>query len=160
MGKKFLSPKQAELILKLSAECGMGYTEEEVKNFTSLAASSVIDSLFLQVKQVREARFEEAKAAKQAAMTGVQEITDGRYEVIGKVVGTKYQDSQFGMTLKMRFEDFDGNGFWCTVPSFLERPENGVLVAVTASWKCAPGDKHFAFGKRPVARRIEESEAA
>jgi hypothetical protein len=161
MGKKFLSPKQVKLILDLSAECGAGHTEEEVQNFTSLFASSVIDSLFLQVKQVRAARFEEVKAAKKAALEGVQGITEGRYEVVGKVAGTKWVYGDYGDSLKVRFEDEAGNGYWCSLPKGVGRDvEKGALVAITASWTCAPGDTHFAFGKRPTGRLFQESEAA
>ena len=94
--------------------------------------------------------------AREAAKRPVQE---GRYEIQGSIVSTKWQESPFGYgnsTLKMLVE-VDGFKVWGSVPRGFDGPlERGDRVAFTATVEKSQDDESFGFFKRPTkARRLE-----
>ncbi len=82
-------------------------------------------------------------------------VKEGRYEVQGEVLSTKWQESDFGGSLKMLVE-VDGFKVWGSVPSALGPLERGDRVAFTATVEASSDDKSFGFFKRPTkARRLD-----
>lgn len=94
----------------------------------------------------------DALAAREAAKVPVVE---GRYEIQGEVLSVKFQESQFGGSLKMLVA-VDGYKVWGSVPSDLYGVERGDRVAFTATVEASGDDASFGFYKRPTkARRLD-----
>ena len=62
---------------------------------------------------------------------------------------TKWQDSHFGITLKMLVRDDRGFKVWGTVPSSLPNTESGDRVTFIAAVEASDDDETFGFFKRP-----------
>lgn len=93
--------------------------------------------------------------AVQAREAAKRPVPEGRVEIEGAVLATKWQESDFGGSLKMLVE---GEGFkvWGSVPSTLGPIESGDRVAFTATVEASADDKSFGFFKRPTkARRLD-----
>ncbi len=110
----------------------------------------------LSENQVNAVRKVYNKSVEKAANPEPEEATvsapDGRVEVSGVVVSTKWQDNDFGGSLKMLVKISEDEGvwkLWTTVPRSLEVERNDevhIRVTVTPS----NDDPSFAFGKRPT----------
>ena len=67
-------------------------------------------------------------------------LVEGRRQVTGVILSTKWQDSQYGETLKMLVKEDDGNKVWGTVPTVLQNmtlstqyhDENGMWQEIEA----------------------------
>lgn len=87
-------------------------------------------------------------------------VVEGRIDIAGKVLSTKWQESLYGDTLKMLVLDDRGFKVWGTVPAAIDDVERGNRVAFTASVERSDDDETFGFYKRPVKAEliIEEVE--
>lgn len=125
----------------------------------------------------RAERAEAAKAKIEAAGT----VPTGRSEVIGQILSTKFQETQWGSTKKMllSFEAEDGpvkiwgsvpdalrgGNEWAdgdSVPTWTDRADVGDTVRFTATLSRSDDDPSFGFFKRPakaemVARAAQPS---
>lgn len=112
---------------------------------------------------VREIEFAKKKQEQAAKLADAPPLAEGRIEIEGRIVSTKYQESMYGTTLKMLVELEDGNRVWGTMPAKLEdeawkiaqdqgknAPEfRETLVRFTATVERSQDDEHFGFFKRP-----------
>lgn len=74
---------------------------------------------------------------------------EGRVQVTGLVLGTKWKDSEFsrfGGTMKMLVRLTCHNKIWCTAPDGVGK---GDTITFTATFQRSNTDQHFAFGSRP-----------
>jgi len=123
-----------------------------------------------------------ARAEQQAARTeSAPALAAGRYVITGKIVSTKWQESQFGNTQKMLVELEDGNRVWGSVPSSLadltlsttevneERTGYNVIEGIslpgtkiqfTATVEISDKDEHFGFFARPAKTVVLEEATA
>lgn len=112
---------------------------------------------------VREIEFAKKREEQAAKLATAPALTEGRVEIQGRIVSTKYQESHYGVTLKMLVELEDGNRVWGTMPAALEdaawkiAQDQGknepnfreILVKFTATVERSKDDEHFGFYKRP-----------
>lgn len=80
-------------------------------------------------------------------------IDEGRTEVIGMIVHTKWQESQYGGALKMLVVTDAGYKLWGTVPAVLadsDEPIKGKRCVFTARLEQSRKDAYFGFYKRPT----------
>lgn len=94
-----------------------------------------------------------AKRAEEAANAlPTMAVPEGSGIIVeGKVLTTKWQESDYGDTLKMLVEvELDGHTFkvWGSVPSAID-PERGDRVRFTANFERSDDDQSFGFFKRP-----------
>ena len=89
---------------------------------------------------------DEQRAAEDA---DADDAPSGRVEVQGVVLNTKYQESDYGSTLKMLVKDERGFRVWTTVPSSMMGIDTGSPVHVKVTLTPSDDDAKFAFGKRP-----------
>lgn len=111
----------------------------------------------------RDAEFAARRAAEAATIEGP--LTEGRREIAGEIVSTKWQDSDFGGAMKMLVREDDGNKVWGTIPAALEAydadtgsyswPDKGARIVFTATVTRSDDDEHFGFFKRPTNARVE-----
>jgi hypothetical protein len=101
---------------------------------------------------------EAVRATEAAAPT--EPAPEGRVVVTGTVVGLKWQDTDFGTTLKWTVRDDRGFRVWSTVPSVLSDVERGDKVTFTVTLERSRDDASFAFGKRPSKAAILSEVAA
>lgn len=108
------------------------------------------------------ARYLDREAARAAeAAAPAEPAPEGRVVVTGTVVGLKWQESQYGTTLKWTVRDDRGFRVWGTVPSALGEVERGDRVTFTVTLERSRDDETFAFGKRPTkAEFVDEVVAA
>ena len=100
-----------------------------------------------------QAEFQARKDARDAELASTPALAEGRYELTGKVISTKAQDSDYGTQYKQLVELSDGNRVWGTIPSAIldEVWDNdGVTVTFTAAVERSKDDEHFGFYKRPT----------
>lgn len=90
------------------------------------------------------------RAAEAEALTQVDPLAEGRYGIEGEILTLKWQESQYGSTLKMLVKMDDGNKVWGTCPSKLQ-VEVGDRVRFFAQVERSRDDDHFGFYKRPTA---------
>lgn len=108
----------------------------------------------LSVKQVeavqRGVDRKKQREAEKEALTQVAPLAEGRYGIEGEILTMKWQESQYGSTLKMLVKLDDGNKVWGTCPSKLQ-VEVGDRVRFFAQVERSRDDDHFGFYKRPTA---------
>jgi hypothetical protein len=102
---------------------------------------------------------EQKRAAEAAALANAPKVESGRYEIEGEIVFSKWQESDFGDTLKIMIKTEEGNKFWCSAPSKLFDGRDtaefvGEKIRVAATWEPSEKDEHFAFGKRPTLKEV------
>lgn len=119
---------------------------------------------------------EEKRQAETALLADVAPITEGRRQITGEIVSTKFQDSDFGDTLKMLVREDDGNKVWGTVPQNLQDMTRGThwfdekgmsqftpavvgelkghRVTFKATITASKDDPHFGFFKRPTGAEL------
>tara|TARA_R110000803_G_C11861443_1_gene307219 strand:+ start:50 stop:739 length:690 start_codon:yes stop_codon:yes gene_type:complete len=113
-------------------------------------------------EQLRFAKFRSEKKSLEIAenfMTQYAELeykqvvplTEDRMQFEGKIINTKFQENQFGGTLKMLFEDIRGFRLWGSVPSkLLDEELNNLNIKFLASVQVSNTDTSFGFFKRPT----------
>lgn len=101
-----------------------------------------------------KARDEEYAARRAAQPVPTTPLEEGRRELAGTVVSTKWQDNDFGGSLKMLVVLDDLNKVWGSVPAAID-PDKGDRVTFTATVERSKDDEHFGFFKRPSKARIE-----
>jgi hypothetical protein len=108
-------------------------------------------------KIAKRAEIAAQRAAEQEAAAPFP-ITDARIEIVGMVLTTKLQDSDFGSTWKMLVRADAGWKIWVTCPG---NPLKGDRVKFFAKIQPSRDDPKFGFGSRPTKFEIiETTEAA
>lgn len=81
--------------------------------------------------------------------------TEERVEFSGKILNTKYQENQFGGSLKMLFQDERGFKLWGSVPNkLLKQNLPNLKIKFIASVQVSRNDKSFGYFKRPTKIEI------
>lgn len=76
---------------------------------------------------------------------------EGRLQVTGEVLSTKYTESYYGTQFKMLVKDDRNFKVWSTIPSSIcEDIEKGSRITFTATLEQSDDDESFAFAKRPT----------
>ena len=112
----------------------------------------------------RDIEFAAKRAEEAANALPTMSVPEGNGLIVeGKVLTTKWQESDYGDTLKMLVEvELDGHTFkvWGSVPRAID-PERGDHVRFTANFERSGDDQSFGFFKRPrKAEVIEKVEVA
>lgn len=92
------------------------------------------------------------RAAKRAAEKWVRIPQEGRIEVTGVILSTKWIENDFGTTEKMLLKVDHGDGaykLWMTVPSKAGYVEAGDQITVRVKIERSRDDETFGFGSRP-----------
>jgi len=88
---------------------------------------------------------------KELEMSEVVPFTNERIEFSGKILNTKYQENQFGGSLKMLFKDARGFKLWGSVPSkLLDKELINLNIKFLATVSVSDKDASFGFFKRPT----------
>ncbi len=97
----------------------------------------------------------ETKKAEEAALA--QPAPEGRLQVTGEILSTRWVDSQFGSTKKMVVKAEGGFRFYCTVPSSISGDAQvGSKISLTVTLERSRDDETFAWGSRPSKAEIVE----
>lgn len=100
----------------------------------------------------RDIEFAAKRAEEAANALPTMSVPEGNGLIVeGKVLTTKWQESEYGDTLKMLVEvTLDGHTFkvWGSVPRAID-PEHGDVVRFTANFERSNDDQSFGFFKRP-----------
>lgn len=102
--------------------------------------------LFAQVDEYNARKAVRDAADAELIAQGV-EIPTGRVLVDGKVLSTKFEETEFGYSAKMLVQDKAGWKVWCSIPGYRDLV-NGTNVRFSVD--ITPKDKLFGFGKRPT----------
>lgn len=81
-------------------------------------------------------------------------VIEGKITITGEILSTKWQDSDYGATLKMLVKDDRGFKVWGSVPSVLGSPERGDTVSFSATVTKSDKDESFGFFKRPTKAKF------
>lgn len=103
----------------------------------------------------RDAEFQARRDAQPKPTTPLEE---GRREMSGTVVSTKYVDSEYGSTFKMLVVLDDLNKVWGTVPAAIDCDPKDMRVTFTATVERSRDDEHFGFFKRPSKAQVIDTE--
>ena len=79
--------------------------------------------------------------------------TEDRISFEGKIISTKFEDNQYGGSMKMLFEDNRGFRLYGALPKILNDNEsnlNNMSIKFIAQVKVSDNDKSFGFYKRPT----------
>lgn len=68
----------------------------------------------------REAEWQRRRQAEAEELAKAEPLAEGRRPIVGVVLSTKWQESDYGSTLKMLVRQDDGNKVWGSVPRALE----------------------------------------
>ncbi len=109
-----------------------------------------------------QAEYTDRKAVREAELANTPALTEGRYEITGKVISVKAQDSDYGTQYKQLVELPDGNRVWGTIPSSIldevwNSPKGTSTVTFTAAVERSKDDEHFGFYKRPTKPTVTVS---
>tara|TARA_R110000744_G_scaffold266581_2_gene380620 strand:+ start:20 stop:691 length:672 start_codon:yes stop_codon:yes gene_type:complete len=91
-------------------------------------------------------------------------VTEDRIQFEGKIIKTKWQDNDFGGSIKMLFEDTRGFKLWGTLPSKIENTYptfdevQGLKITFFATVQLSENDKSFGYFKRPTKVEIISEE--
>lgn len=105
------------------------------------------------------ANFKEHKATlakREAALADTPPLQAGRQALKGEILSTKWQDSDYGTSLKMLVQLEDGNRVYGTLPAAIHSNEGeyaGLKIAFTATVKPSDKDPHFGYFSRPAQAR-------
>jgi hypothetical protein len=99
------------------------------------------------------------KLAEAKALENAPAITEGRYQIEGTILSTKWKESDYGDTLKMVVQSDSGNKVWGTVPNNLinevgEENLRGTRISFKATIKPSEGDDHFGYVSRPTNAKV------
>lgn len=122
----------------------------KLRRYGSLSEAQV--NAVLKIK-ARNAEFDAKREAEAAKLAEVAPLAEGRYEITGEVVSTKWVDNDFGGTLKMLVKMEDGNKVYGSVPSAIN-VERGDKVTFTAKVERSDNDEHFGFFSRPTRAEV------
>ena len=90
-------------------------------------------------------------------------VTEDRIQFEGKIIKTKWQDNDFGGSLKMIFEDTRGFKLWGSVPSKIENTYptdmQGLKIKFSATVQLSDNDKCFGYFKRPTKVEVMQGVA-
>ena len=117
--------------------------------YGSVSEKALAFAARLHGKIADRAGIEAKRAAEQEAAAN---CPTGRVIVTGTVLSTKWQESDFGGSMKMLVRDDSGFKVWCTIPSS-ENVEKGDKITFTVSVEPSRDDPKFGFGKRPAKLR-------
>lgn len=107
---------------------------------------------------VRLAEHKDRKAQEAAAKESAEPVPTGKVTITGEVATTKWQDTQFGSTLKMLVVDDRGFKVWGTVPRKLNISK-GDRVTFSATVEPSRDDDKFGFFSRPTKGEVLEGVA-
>jgi hypothetical protein len=97
-------------------------------------------------------------ARRAAELANAKDCPEGRMEILGTILTTKTQESQYGITLKMLVKADDGWKVWGTVPSSIagedERGLKGRRIQFSATIQRSKDDPKFGFFKRPTCAKM------
>lgn len=79
---------------------------------------------------------------------------EGRVDITGEVITTKWKSSYYGDTLKMLVRSTDGYKVWGSVPTSLASVKKGETIKFTATLEKSKDDETFGFFKRPAKASI------
>lgn len=106
----------------------------------------------LSERQIEAIRKAAAQAEVRANTPVIEEVlvpvVEGRIVITGTVLTTKWQDSDYGGSLKMLVKDERGFKVWGTVPSSVN-VDRGDTITFTATVEAKEGEIGFGFFKRP-----------
>lgn len=105
----------------------------------------------------RDKRFAAVQAERAKALENSPALTAGRQALTGEIVSTKWQDSDYGTSLKMLVQLPDGNRVFGTVPAAITGTDSelpGLKVNFTATVKPSEKDPHFGYFSRPANARL------
>lgn len=105
------------------------------------------------IKSWEEFQAKEAEEKAPPVQTVTIPCPSGAQTIQGTVLSTKWQDSQYGSTLKCLVQDHRGFRVWGTVPGSADW-DKGDEVRFTATIEPSDDDPNFGFYKRP--RSMEE----
>lgn len=121
---------------------------------------------------VRTERRAEEQAARDAEKAEQPPVPEGRYEIVGQIIKTAWQDNDFGGRLVMTVKDDRGFLVWGSVPASLDDDLHDLLVELdaedfvhmvksheirvsfTAAVERGDRDHTFGFYKRPSKAQI------
>lgn len=134
----------------IDADEGKNY--QRVSDFLRSVHAKITGKWEMSSKQVNAYRSAVAKlrenlAKREAEAAATPGWTEGRHEVTGTIISTKWVDSNYGTTLKGLVKLEDGRKCWGTVGNGF--PDKGAVVSFTATFKPSPDDATFAFYSRP-----------
>ena len=92
-------------------------------------------------------------------------VTEDRIQFEGEIIKTKWQDNDFGGSLKMIFEDTRGFKLWGSVPSKIENTYptddsmQGLKIKFSATVQLSDNDKCFGYFKRPTKVEVMQGVA-
>lgn len=78
-----------------------------------------------------------------------------RIELTGKILGTKWKETNYGEQLKMLFQEDLGFKLWGTMPSRLSEEDKGKRITIRAKVKRSDKDPKFGFFNRPHLKWVE-----
>jgi hypothetical protein len=100
------------------------------------------------------ARTERRATERAAEQAEAQPVVEGKITVEGKVLTIKWQDSDYGGSLKMLVADDRGFKVWGTVPRSIDSVERGDHVRFNATVEASRDDETFGFYKRPTKAEV------
>lgn len=102
-----------------------------------------------------------ADAAEAKVLAKLPDLPEGRYEIEGEILGTKYVESDYGGTLKILVRDDAGYKYWGTRASAIWEAEKGDRVNFTAKVTRSDDDRLFGWFNRPtcavIINKVEEA---
>lgn len=108
------------------------------------------------VRKIMARRIEQAEARLNEVLPTTP-APEGRVEVEGEIVYTKYDSDANFPALKMLVKLTDNNKVWGTVPRAIEEAQGqlkGTKVKFTAAFTRSNTDDHFSFYKRPTKAEV------
>lgn len=84
---------------------------------------------------------------------------EGRQTIIGKILAYKCYENDWGVHEKIMVELENLSKVWVTIPKSLKDKVSeikGKQIELTATFTASKDDKSFAYGKRPIAKFLEE----
>ncbi len=104
-------------------------------------------------------KYNARKAEEAARKAMLNPVVEGRGVISGEVISVKFQENQYGGSLKMLVMDDRKFKVWGTVPAALEDVARGDHVTLTATLVKSDDDDTFGFYSRPAkASAIKEAE--
>ncbi len=163
--------KKAEAIL---TEAGLSeawtiYEAGNVKEYEERTISSIVGKLvaygsisenaekFVRDLLAKIPTRESRKEAERQAHANAAECPEGRIQIVGEVLATKVQDSDFGSVVKMLVRAETGFKVWGTCPAGISR---GMKISFKATVTRSNDDEKFGFFKRPSNAQVIEAPVA
>lgn len=96
----------------------------------------------------------DARIEREAAMDKTP-VPEGRQEIGGEVISSKWKDTPYGQSLKMLVLDDRGFKVYGSVPSAAtDEVKTGVRISFIASVERSEDDEYFGFFKRPADHKV------